>query len=107
MARREIAGGAGVALMVQGPAHRRKSDLVPRDLIPPEEADFEALRPGRDRLVGEPGAVDQLYLAEPRDVVDRQQPLDKDAGARLFPGLPPRASRGGLVQFEIARRQGP
>jgi hypothetical protein len=58
--------------------HRGEGDVVPRDLVPGEERDFEAFGAGRDRIVDEAGAVDQLDLADPRDVVDRQEPLDLD-----------------------------
>src|SRR5690242_14134051 len=75
----EVAGAPRLAVVVEGPAHRREGDLVPRDLVPGEERDFEAFRAGRDRVVDEAGAVDQLDLADPRDIVDRQEALDPDA----------------------------
>src|ERR1051326_8827572 len=69
----EVAGRLRLALVVQGPMHRRERGLVPRDVVPMEEGDFEALRSRRDRLVEEARPVDQLYLADARDVVDRQE----------------------------------
>src|SRR6266404_7839716 len=61
---RQIAGDERFLFMVQGPADGWKGEIVPRDLIPAEQPDFEALGPGHHRLVEQPRAVDQLHLAD-------------------------------------------
>src|ERR1700736_1158113 len=45
-ARGEVAAGDALAIMLERPAHRGESELVPRDLVPGEELDLEALGAG-------------------------------------------------------------
>src|SRR5271169_1065009 len=94
-------------IVLQGPADRWEGEIEPRDFVPVEETDFEALGPRRDGFVEQPRAKDQLHLANSRDVVDRQQPFDLDPRARFFPGLALGARTGGFVELKIARGQGP
>ena len=93
-----------LAIMLQRPADRWESQLGPRDLLPVEEADLKALGPGGDRLVEQPGAIDQLHLADARDVVDRQQPFDLDPRPRLLPGLALGASARRFIRVQESPR---
>src|SRR5579862_5752064 len=101
-ARRRITAPLDLVLVMERPSHRGKSDVIPRDFAPPEEADFQTFRAGRHRGVEQLGAVDELYLGEADDVVDRQKALDRDLCPRLFPGLALGAGAGRLVEFEVA-----
>src|ERR1700675_2181252 len=83
----EVAGAPRVAVVVEGPMHRWESDVVPRDLVPGEERDFEAFGARGHGVVEEARAVDQLDLADPRNVVDREEPLDLNLCLGLLPGL--------------------
>src|SRR6516164_258208 len=60
-----------------------------------------------NRLVQQPGAVDQLHLADARNVIDREQTFDLDPRPCLLPGFALSAGTGRLVELEKARRQGP
>src|SRR5579862_8244936 len=97
-ARRRVAALLDFMLVVQRPAHRREGDVVPRDLVPAEERHVEALRARFDPAVDEARAIDQLYLAEACDVIDRQQAVDRDLGAGLLPGLALGAGAGRFVE---------
>ena len=63
--------------------------------------------PAETCFVEQASAIDQLHLADPRDVVNGEQALDLDPRPRLFPGLALGSGASRLVQFEIARGQGP
>src|SRR5271169_2791768 len=93
--------------MLQRPADRREGEIGPRDFVPAEQTDLETLRPCRDGLVQQPRAKDQLHLADPRNVIDREEPLDLDPGVRLLPSLALGSGTRRLVELEIAGRQGP
>ena len=63
--------------------------------------------PAATASVRQPRAIEDLHLAQPRDVVDREQRVDLDPGARLFPGFALGAVDRRLVELHIAGRQGP
>src|SRR5215469_4787382 len=89
--RRKITRRARFAVMLKSPADRRKRQFVPRDFFPFEELDLKAFGSRLDIIVEQSGSIYQLHLADPRNVVDRQQALDLDPRTRLFPGLALRA----------------
>ena len=111
-ARRVGADGEGgfagdFAIVLQRPMDRREGVLVFRQLVPAEQADFGALRPRLDRRRPEGCAIEQLDLADARDVVERKQLVHFEVGPRLLPRFPRRGGLGALVQFHEAGRQGP
>src|SRR6516164_7559928 len=103
----EIARRPRLAIMLQRPADRGERELAPWDLLPVEEPDLETFRSGLDRLVEQPGTIDQLHLADPRDVINRQQSFDLDSRPGFLPGLALSAGARRFVELEIAGRQGP
>src|SRR5262245_6082402 len=84
---RHIGRRPRLTIVLQRPAYGGESELVPRDFLPTEEPDLQAFLSCLDGFVEKAGAIDQLYLADARDVVDREQPLDLDPGACLLPRL--------------------
>src|SRR5580658_5202022 len=106
-ARREVARGGAVAVVVERPAHRGEGEVVPGDLLPGEELDLEALGPGREFRRRQMGAIDELHLADARNVVDGEQAVDSDARLRLFPGLADGPGRRRFIELEVSGRQGP
>src|SRR6185312_1204249 len=62
---------AALAPMLQCPQHAGKSQLLPREFIPGEQANIGAFRAGRDISAEQPRAVHHLHLADARDVVNR------------------------------------
>src|SRR5271167_3694056 len=76
-----------LSIVLKRPSYRRESEFAPRDLLPLEEPDLKALRSRLDGLVQQAGTIDQLHLADPRNVVNRQQSFDLDPRPRLFPSL--------------------
>src|SRR5262249_13637975 len=103
----ELAALDSLAVVRERPADRGKRDLRPGNIVPREQPHLGALRPGRDVGRGQARAVDDLHLREARDGVDGEHALDLDLGARLLPGLAQRTVGRGLVQLEVAGRQGP
>src|SRR5438876_5146224 len=79
----EVAGSPGFAVVLERPADRRKGEPVPGNLLPAKEPDLEALLSGLNSFVEQAGAIDQLHLADARNVVDCEQPLDLDPCPRL------------------------
>src|SRR5215469_9484004 len=76
---REVSGGGAVAVVVERPAYRRKGDVVPGDLVPAEESDLKAFGTGGELGRCQVGAVDDLHLADARDIIDGEQSVDGDA----------------------------
>src|SRR5438445_6856376 len=95
------------AIVLERPANRGEGEFRPRDFCPIEKPHLEALGSRLNRLFQQPRAIDQLYLADARNVVYRQQSFDLDTGSRLLPGLSLRAGACRLIEFEISRRQSP
>src|SRR5262249_17450959 len=73
--------------LMQRPAHRGESDVVPRDPVEFEQANLQTLRPRADVVGDQACPIHQLHLADARDGIDREQGLDLDPGARLLPGF--------------------
>src|SRR3546814_383547 len=89
------------------PVYRRKGQPVPRNRVPLEQIELESLRPNGHVRLRQAGAEDELDLRDAGDRVDRQQLVDLQFCARLFPGLTPGAGRSGFLQLQEAGRQGP
>ena len=96
-----------LAIVLQRPMDRREGVLVFRQLVPAEQADFGALRPRLDRRRFQGRAIEELDLADARNVVEREQLMHFEVGPRLLPRFPRRGGLGALVQFHEAGRQGP
>ena len=64
---------------------------------------------GPGSIAGDPQgcAIEELDLADARDVVEREQLMHLEVGPRLLPRFPRRGGLGALVQFHEAGRQGP
>src|SRR5690349_3931826 len=93
--------------MIERPTHRGEGEVVPRDVAPGEELDLEAFGAGGELRAREMRAIDQLHLADARNVIDRQQAVDDDPRIGLFPGFADRAGERRLVKLEKSRGQGP
>ena len=105
-ARGKITCRPRLSIVLKRPSYRRESELAPRDFPPFEKPDFEALRSGLDGLVQQASTIDQLHLADPRNVVNRQQSFDLDPRPRLFPRLALGSGAGRFVELKIASGQG-
>src|SRR5271169_1453134 len=103
----KIACRPRLSIVLKRPSYRRESELAPRDLPPLEEPDLEALRSGLDGLVQQARAVDQLHLADPRNIVNRQQSFDLDPRPGLLPSLALGSGAGRFIELKIASGQGP
>src|SRR5690349_22345904 len=103
----KVAASACLALVLKRPVHRWEGKLGPRDVLPGEESHFETFLPGPHRLVEKAGAIDQLNLADPRNVIDGEQPFDLDAGSRLLPGFALGAGACRLVELQKTGRPRP
>src|SRR3546814_10950698 len=68
-----------------------KCEIVPRNLRPLEQRDILTLDAGGEFRPAQPRTVDQLELADSRDVVDAEQRVDLDFGAGFFPRFAGRA----------------
>src|SRR3546814_8161962 len=88
------------------PVYRRKGQPVPRNRVPLEQIELESLRPNGHVRLRQAGAEDELDLRDAGDRVDRQQLVDLQFCARLFPGLTPGDGRSGFLQLQEAGRQG-
>ena len=69
---------ADFVIVVQCPDDGRKGEIVPRDSIPIEQRHFFAFLAGRAIGGQQPCPVDELHLADARNVVDREQGVDFD-----------------------------
>src|SRR5579872_3836875 len=96
-----------MAMVVERPFDRRESKIGPGDLFPGEELHLEAFRAGREEGLGEMGAVDDLYLADPGYVINREEPVDDDPGIGFLQRLAHGTRAGRFIELEIARGQGP
>src|SRR6516225_7367367 len=73
-ARGKITCRPRLSIVLKRPSYRRESELAPRDFPPFEKPDFEALGSRLDGLVQQAGTIDQLHLADPRNVVIASSP---------------------------------
>src|SRR5712692_2521511 len=97
----------GLAVLIERPSDRGEGEVVPRDLVPREQADLEAFRSGGKIRAAQVGAVDELNLADPWDAVDGEQAVDGDVGLRLLPGLALSCLGRRFVKLQISGWQGP
>src|SRR5207244_4528757 len=70
---RVVARSSRFAIVLERPANRGEGELRPRDFRPIEEPDLKALRSRLNPFFQQPRAIDQLYLADARNGVYRQQ----------------------------------
>src|SRR5262245_46034467 len=109
-ARREGPRSAGGAQAAQGPAHRRKGDLAPRQAVPGEPAGLRHVAPRR-RPSAQARPVHEGEDVEPSGAVAVGEGADEPADARgrpeLLADLPPQAGLGLLARLEEAPGQVP
>ena len=95
------------AIVLERPANRGEGELRPRNFCPIEEPDLKALGSRLNPFFQQPCAIDQLYLADARNVVYRQQSFYFYTSSSLLPGLPLRTRTRRLIELEVTCRQSP
>src|SRR6266404_4371123 len=90
---RVVARRPRFAIVLERPANRREGEFRPRDFCPIEKPDLEALGSRLNRLFQQPRSIDQLYLADARNVVYCQQSFDLYTSPSLLPGLDRKSTR--------------
>ena len=89
-------------IVAKRPADRAERELLPRDLVLPEEPHFEALGSGSEVEIDEPRAKHHVDLADVRQADHRVQVADDDARARFLERFPHGAGGDGLAVLEKA-----
>src|SRR5579859_1814725 len=102
-----VAGVLPVPEVPQRPMDGGEGEVVPGDLVPGEEPDLETLGTRLEAGLSQSCSVDHLDLADPGNVIDREQALDRDAGAGFLEGLARGTGHRRLVHLEIPRGQRP
>ena len=93
---------------VKRPVHRRKRQLVPRDVLPTEKPNVEAFDAGGEaRAIGEGAAEDDLDLADPADAEERQGAVEPDVCPGFLERFALRAFGEGFAMFQVAGGEGP
>ena len=72
-----------------------------------EGSHFQAFRPGSEAWLSEAGAENHLHLPYPRNGIDREHPIKRDAHLGFFPGFARGTFFDRLTQFHIAGGDGP
>src|SRR5690554_4320502 len=104
---REYAGFSVFHIMPEGAAHRTEGQLIPRNVFEREESRFQALRPGVQRLAGNPSEIKEMDLFSLGYVDDSVKRPKLNLRPCFLLRFPHGALCGRFAQLHKSSRQGP